>query len=405
MKPSSTLKAFLSGVLVTLFVVGAGFVVKTYCMSDFEKPDIDLVYYVNDVLKNYYVSKNVEESALVYGAIRGMLESLEDPYTRFMEPKSFQDMQIRLDGEFYGIGINIGLRDKQLTVISPIPGTPAAKAGLRPMDRIVSIDGALTGTMSLNEAVSLIRGPRGQTVVLGILPPDSTATRSVNITREKIHVSVIEKQEVFPVTGSKVGYVRFNTFESKSASSELAASLRQMNKQKVDAFVLDLRGNGGGLLENAVSVASFFLPGGNVVQTVNREGIRSTKPASGDVIFEKPMVVLIDQGSASASEIVAGALKDNQRATIVGQHSFGKATVQSVLPLRDGSAVLFTVAKYLTPNGTDISKSGITVNVEAAISTDDMRELYMPEKYTYARDPQLQKALQVAVSQLGKKGS
>ena len=357
--------------------------------------DLSMVTYIKDIIHTDYVEKDVDNQQLIYGAIHGMLAALDDPYTRFMEPKNYKEMKVRLAGEFSGIGIYIGLRDDQLTVISPIFGTPAYQAGLKAMDKILTIDGEETKGLGLSEAVSKIRGPKGEAVKLGILSLDDADSRIVSIVRDKIKISPIEKSEVF---NDRIGYIKLSTFENENATSEFRTELEKLESKRIDSLVLDLRDNGGGLLSNAIDIASLIMSDGDVVHTINREGAKQTRSVSRRAVFSKPIAVLINQGSASASEILAGAIKDNNRGIIVGYDSFGKASVQNVLPLKDGSAVLYTVAKYLTPNGVDITKMGITPNVKVKVSTENLKLYYDPASYTYQSDEQLQKAISILSS-------
>ena len=315
---------------------------------------------VLDIVKNDYVEKNTDDKKLVYGAIKGLLESLDDPYTRFMEPTSYKEMKTRLNGSYSGIGIYIGLKNKKLMVISPIPETPAAKVGLKAMDQIVSIEGKSTKEMGLEEAVSMIRGPRGSAVKVGILRGSEKKPKEYKIVRDKITIKSVEKKFL----SGNIGYIKLNTFENLNASNEMEKALNLMSSKNMAGLILDLRGNGGGLLSNAVEISSMFLAKDlDIVSTVDREGQKETITSSGELLWQKPLVVLIDQGSASASEILAGAIKDNKVGTIVGYHSFGKASVQNIRQLQDGSALLVTIAKYHTPSGEDISKKGIKPDI------------------------------------------
>jgi len=379
-------------------LLGTGLLLKAqYFVSDFR-----LLSKVKAHLKYDYVSKDLDETKLEYGAIRGMLESLDDPYTRFIEPKNYKEMSVRMRGQFFGIGIHIGIRDKHLTVISPIVGTPADKAGLKSLDWISTIDGESTKGMSLTEAVNKIRGDKGTLVVLGIRRKGIDDVLDVAIKRGKIDLKAVDKVEVFD---DGIGYIRLTTFESQNATAEVVSAIRKLKQQEISGLVLDLRYNGGGLLRNAINIASLFVASGDVVHTVNREGKRRTEHVSGLPIYaEDPLVVMLNEGSASASEIVAGSIKDNNRGLIMGRNSFGKASVQKVLTLDDGSAVLYTVAKYLTPKETDISKTGIIVDVESIIPTASIEAARKPGYvYSFEQDTQLQEALDLVRKKLADK--
>jgi carboxyl-terminal processing protease len=344
-----------------------------------------------EVVQSEYLEKDVSPSKLIYGSIKGMLESLDDPYTRFMEPSAFKEMNIRMSGSYSGIGIYIGVREKQIVVVSPISDTPAAKAGLKSLDKVLSIDGKITKDMALDEAVGLIRGHSGTTVKLNILRTGWKEPKEFPIVREKIVIKSVESKSM----DKGIYYIKLNTFENQNAPQEMRKAINQAKASKAKGIILDLRNNGGGLLRIAIDVGSMFIEDGVIVYTVDREGRRETLSSSGDIIWDRPLVVLVNEASASASEILAGALQDNKAATLVGTHTFGKACVQNVRELDDGSAILITVAKYYTPNGRDITKTGIQpdVSIEAlAIPTEEAEtEITIPEE----EDVQLKKAIEV----------
>ncbi len=349
---------------------------------------LEVFLQVLSLVKGQYVDKNVDNTKLVYGSIRGLLDSLEDPYTRFLDPEGYSEMKVRLRGNYSGIGIYIGIKDKQLTVISPIPGTPAAKAGLKSKDKILEIDEKITKDMALEQAVSMIRGKRGTKVKLTVMRNGFKEPKDFIVSREKIEIKSTE----FKMLEGNVAYVKLNTFEKQSSSAEFKAELLKARGKRARGLIVDLRGNGGGLLDSAIQIGSMFIKSGIIVQTVDRDGQKDIKYSTGNVLWEMPVVVLVNEASASASEILAGALQDNKIATIVGTRSFGKASVQSVRVLQDDSAVLITIAKYLTPNGTDISKKGIhpdiTVNLPTAEAEAEKLE-------ADGRDIQLEKAQEV----------
>lgn len=321
-----------------------------------------------DLLKKSYGGE--EES---YEAIRGMLESLDDPYTRFLDPKEFKEMRIDTSGELMGVGIQISLdKDtKELIVVSPIEGTPASRAGVQSKDVIVSIDGTSTKGMTTEDAVKLIRGPEGTEVILGLRRKGDVL--NVPLTRARIEINAVKKALNTSPDGSKIGYIRLKQFNA-NASREMRDAIQDLEDQGAVGYVLDLRSNPGGLLEASVDIARQWLNEGIIVSTRTREGIRDVRRATGSAITEKPMVVLINQGSASASEIVSGALQENDRAQLIGMTTFGKGLVQAVRGLSDGSGMTVTIAKYLTPNGTDIHKNGIKPDIEADIPEKEIEE-------------------------------
>ncbi len=375
--------------------------ISVCCAATFGAKDFNLLKYVNFYITNDYVDSKVDHKKLEYGAIKGYLSALGDPYTRFLEPKNYKEMQVRMQCEFSGIGIHIGMRKDVLTVISPIKGTPADKAGLQSLDMIISIDGEDVPGISLNEAVSKIRGPRGTTVTLGIRRKGVKEVIEVPIVRDNIKLRAVDKVDVLPrklgdvETPYDIGYVRLTTFESHKATKEIISGIKELEDQDIKGLILDLRYNGGGLLSNAISIASLFIEKGDVVHTIDRDGKKKTESVLGGVIYpDKPLIVMINEGSASASEILAGAIKDNKRGLVVGKDSFGKASVQKILKLQDGAAVLYTIAKYFTPKMTDITKKGISVDIELAIPTENMT-LYKSKDfvYQYETDYQLERAV------------
>ena len=325
-------------------------------------------------LRSDLLKKSYADSDASYEAIRGMLSSLNDPYTRFLDPKEFKEMQIDTTGELMGVGIQLGLdkETKELVVISPIDGTPASRAGVQSKDVIVSIDGASTEGMSTSDAVKLIRGPEGSEVVLGLRRDGKVL--NVSLTRARIELNAVKSSLNTAQDGSKVGYIRLKTFNA-NASREMREAIRELEDQQADGYVLDLRSNPGGLLEASVDIARQWLNEGTIVSTRTREGIRDVRRATGSALTDKPVVVLINEGSASASEILSGALQENGRAELVGMKTFGKGLVQAVRGLADGSGMTVTIAKYLTPRGTDIHQNGIKPDLEADLTEKEIKGL------------------------------
>ena len=330
-----------------------------------------------------------------YKAIREMLGKLEDPYTRFMNPEEFQNMRIDTSGELTGVGIQISKDEEtdRLVVISPIEDTPAADAGILAQDLIIKIDGTDTKGMDVNDAVKLIRGERGSQVTLTISRNGEES--DYNITRERIEIHPV-RASIRDTELGKIGYIRLTTF-NEHAAKDMQTAIKQHEQAGVAGYVLDLRSNPGGLLYSSINIARMWLDEGVIVSTVNRKGISDRESAKNKALTDKPLVVLVDGGSASASEILSGALKDNKRATLLGTKTFGKGLVQSVRPLGDGSGLAVTIAKYLTPNGTDINKEGIPPDVVLELDEAQLQELYGGDrsKLGTVEDPQFSKALDI----------
>ena len=318
-------------------------------------------------LRKEVLSKTYSDSNEAYDAIRDMLSNLDDSYTRFLEPKEFNQMRIDTSGELTGVGIQI-VKDKEsddLIIISPIEGTPAFDAGIKARDKILSIDDISTEGMNIEEAVKLIRGQRGTKVKLEILRGSNSFFKILS--REKIEIKSVSSKVNQTKNGLSIGYVRIKQFNA-NASKETRDAIKDLETKKVAGYVLDLRSNPGGLLESSIDISRHFINKGVIVSTVSKDGLKETKKGNGQALTKKPLVVLVNEGSASASEIVSGAIKDNKRGKLVGKKTFGKGLVQSMRTLVDGSGLTVTVAKYLTPNGTDINKSGIIPDIEVKMN-------------------------------------
>ena len=337
-------------------------------------------------LRSKLLKKSFAGNAESYEAIRGMLASLNDPYTRFLDPKQFKEMRIDTSGELMGVGIQLSLdtKTKELVVVSPIEGTPASRAGVLSKDVIVSIDGNSTKGMSTEDAVKLIRGPEGSDVVLGLRRGDQVL--DVPLTRARIEINAVTYRLNKTQDQRKIGYIRLKQFNA-NAAKEMRQAAKSLEEQGAEGYVLDLRGNPGGLLEASIDIARQWLNEGIIVSTRTREGIRDVRRATGSAITDKPLVVLIDQGSASASEILSGSLQDNSRAELVGQKTFGKGLVQAVRGLSDGSGLTVTIAKYLTPKGTDIHKNGIEPDVTSVMTEEQLKNFTL-EKLGSTQDSQ-----------------
>ncbi len=318
-------------------------------------------------LRKEVLSKTYSDSNEAYDAIRDMLSNLDDSYTRFLEPKEFNQMRIDTSGELTGVGIQI-VKDKEsddLIIISPIEGTPAFDAGIKARDKILSIDDISTQGMNIEDAVKLIRGQRGTKVKLEILRGSQSFFKTLS--REKIEIKSVSSKVNQTKNGLSIGYVRIKQFNA-NASKETRDAIKDLETKKVAGYILDLRSNPGGLLESSIDISRHFINKGVIVSTVSKDGLKETKKGNGQALTKKPLVVLVNEGSASASEIVSGAIKDNKRGKLVGKKTFGKGLVQSMRTLVDGSGLTVTVAKYLTPNGTDINKSGIIPDIEVRMN-------------------------------------
>lgn len=319
-----------------------------------------------------------------YVAINTMVASLNDPYTKFLDPKEFADETSSIKGSLKGIGIQIGVKDGKLMVIAPIEDTPAERAGLQADDEILEIDGVSTKGITVDKAADKIRGKEGTQVTLLVKRKD-VAPKTYTITRAEIEIkSISQKLPTDMTIPNDFCYIRLSSFISRNAATEFANILNTNRNKK--GFIIDLRSNPGGLLTNAIYISDMFLDGGTIVSTVDRDGYKETQRASAGVYTKKPVVVLINKGSASASEIFSGAMKDNHRAVIIGEQSFGKGLVQEINKLPYESGINITIQKYLTPNGTDINKKGITPDIVVKLTEDDVKN---------KNDLQLKKAVEV----------
>ena len=341
------------------------------------------------------LKRNYSNRQEAYVAIRSTLKKLGDPYTRFMDPSQFQSLNNQTSGEMSGVGIRMEANPltRQLVVAEALENSPAAKAGIKTGDVVVAIDGKSTANMTLESAIGLIRGEIGKSITLkvargGMKPFD------IALTRAQIEVSSVfstVKQE----GKLKVGYIRLAEFSSHS-STQMEKAIKELNRQQVNAYVLDMRGNPGGLLQASVEIARMWMDNGTIVKTIDRKGGNEDFRAIQGALTQLPMAVLVDGNSASASEILAGALKDNGRAQVVGSQTFGKALVQSVHSLSDGSGMAVTVAHYYTPNGTDIGHKGVTPDVKVDLGLLEQKNLAeSPDLLGSAQDSQYRQAIAV----------
>lgn len=344
-------------------------------------------------IRQSLLNKNYTSREQAYSALRTALEKLEDPYTRFMDPKQYEALSSQTAGELSGVGIRLELNEqtKILTVVEPIENSPALKAGIQAGDRIIAIDGKQTKGMTVEDASNLIRGDVGTKVTLHIERSGQNKL-TVPITRARIELPTV--RYTLNQTGkNRIGYIRLNEFSSHAAE-QMRRAIQDLSAQKVDGFVLDLRSNPGGLLQASIDISRMWMSQGSIVKTVDRRGNDEQITANQTALTKLPMVVLVDGNSASSSEILTGALKDNGRAVVVGSQTFGKALVQSVHSLSDGSGLAVTIAHYYTPNGTDISHKGITPDVKFDLTDEQRQKLVSnPKMIGTNDDPQYVRAV------------
>ena len=330
---------------------------------------IDLFGEVLEKINEEYVDE-VDQSKNMDAAINGLLQSL-DPYSAYMTPESFEGMQTETSGKFGGLGIEVGMEAGVVKVISPIDNTPASKAGLKAGDYIVKINKVQVQGKSLMEAVDLMRGPVGSSIEITVRRRGVKKALIFNITREIIQVQSVKSELI----DNNIGYIRLTSFNENS-SKQIKEKINKLNKNKdLKGYILDLRNNPGGLLSQAIKISDFFLENGEIVSTRSRQASENRKwfAKKGDLTNGKTLIILINYGSASASEIVAGALKDHKRAIILGENSYGKGSVQSIIPLKNRGAIRLTIAKYYLPSGKSISEVGVTPDIEVAEGSDDFK--------------------------------
>lgn len=363
-------KIIIATFLVSLLFVSSPNYVKSKNTNElYEK--IDLFSEVLQTIKQEYVDE-VDQAEVMDSAINGVLQSL-DPYSAYMSPKSFEGMQTDTKGEFGGLGIEIGMESGVVKVISPIDDTPAAKAGIKAGDYIVRINNEQVQGKTLTEAVELMRGPVGSEITLTVRRRNERKALEFKIKRAIIEVRSVEAKILG--TKNEVGYLRLKSFNENS-DEQLLKHIKKFEKDnKLNGYILDLRNNPGGLLTQAISITDFFLEDGEIVSTKGRR-INETRrffSKKGDEIHGKPLIVIINNGSASASEIVSGALKDHKRATILGEHSYGKGSVQSIIPLKNGGGIRLTISKYYLPSGKSISDVGVMPDIFVEETGDNFR--------------------------------
>jgi carboxyl-terminal processing protease len=347
----------IAGTLVLLVFTGGVQRGITAVEDTYEK--LKVFTEILSLVQSNYV-EDVNSKDLIYGAVKGMLDTL-DPHSAFMTPEAFKEMQVETQGSFGGLGIEITVKDRMLTVVAPIDGTPAERAGILPGDRIVKIEGQATKDMTLMDAVRMLRGPKGSKVTISILREGPSEPVDITLVREVIEVHSVRSKDL----GDGIYYARITSFQEKT-SKDLEKALEQAQKAGDAALILDLRNDPGGLLNQAVAVSDMFLDKGQLIVytqgRIKNQDLRFTAEHSNG-LPKWPMVVLVNGGSASASEIVAGALQDWKRAVLIGTKTFGKGSVQTVIPLSDGSGLRLTTAKYFTPRGRSIHGIGITPDI------------------------------------------
>ena len=330
---------------------------------------IDLFGEVLEKINKEYVDE-INQSESMDSAINGLLQSL-DPYSSYMSPEIFEEMQTETSGEFGGLGIEVSMEAGVVKVITPIDDTPASKAGIKAGDYIVKINDIQVQGKSLSEAVDLMRGPVGSGIELTIRRRGAKKALTFNVVREVIEVQSVKSE----LLDNNIGYLRLTSFNDNS-SQQIKKQIKKLKKNKnLKSYILDLRNNPGGLLSQAIKISDFFLENGEIVSTKSRKKSENRKwfARKGDILDGKTLLVLINYGSASASEIVAGALKDHKRAILVGENSYGKGSVQSIIPLKNNGAIRLTVAKYYLPSGKSISEVGVRPDIEVNEEGDDFR--------------------------------
>ena len=372
-------------ILVTALVISA---CGVFSSDDDSSHDLAKVLEAYEKLQENYVDRELlDPEVLSEAAIRGMLSALDDPFTTYFDPRGFEAAVGDIQGEFTGIGAEVTVRDDKPTVVAPIPGTPAEAAGLRAGDVFVEVDGRSLEGLSLDDVIFLIRGPKGEPVILKIFRASTDETFDVTIIRDTIRTVTVRTERL----DNGIVRVRISQFAGRTGE-ELEAALKELNEEGVRAIVLDLRNNPGGLLDVVVDVASEFLEGGLILYEIDGLGERRDWEArSGGQNIDTPMVVLVNGGSASGSEVVAGAMQARGRATVIGTQTFGKGVVNLPIPLKDGSGIYVTIARWFTPTGDQIGDIGITPDIIFEQSEDAV---------TAGQDPQLEKAIEVVEAEI-----
>jgi len=373
-------------------LVKPGDLIKNIDNNQPGKVDFDIFWKTWSSLEKKYIDQgDLNSQDMIYGAVKGMVDAIGDPYTSYMNPKESKAFSSDMEGSFEGIGAELGMKEGGLVVIAPISEMPAEKAGLRSGDRIIKINQEMTSDISIDEAVSKIRGPKGTGIVLTVISQNAEESKEIKITRDTIDLKSVNYEQKW----GNIAYIQITSF-SEDTANEFNKEITKVIADNNKGIVLDLRNNPGGFLNVAIKIASRFVPSDSVVVQEERQDgtIQKFESLGGNVFSEIPVVVLINEGSASASEILAGALRDINGSKLVGQKSFGKGSVQEFQEFQDGSSLKVTIAKWLTPNGTSINKTGLEADIEVKLSDYDIETKF---------DSQLNKALNEMSAQIKSK--
>ena len=384
--------------IIGIVLIGASFILGFYFHELMFQQYYKIAYSVDNidfslvkkawdqVTLNYVDQDKIDKEKMTYGAVSGMVKAIGDPYTEFFDPEESKKLQEDLAGSFEGIGLQLGVKKDQITAISPIKGTPAEKAGLKPGDIILAVDKKPTADVSVDEVVNMIRGPKGTKVILTIAREGMDGTKDIEITRDIIKVPSMDWEIIKTANGGKIAHLTLFEFSDTVYQDFKQAAFDILNSG-ASGIILDMRNNPGGLVNQATDIAGWFLNRGDLILSEqDKNGEKIEFKSNGPSNFASvPLVVLINEGSASASEILAGALKDDRKALMIGQTSFGKGTVQKIVDFEDGSSLKVTIAKWYTPSGVRIQDTGIKPDIEVKMTADD---------YSNGKDPQLDRALQ-----------
>lgn len=395
-------------VLITILAISIFIITKIWAAREIVYEDIKTFLEVLFYVKNAFIEKNIDYNKLQYEAIKGLIKGLDDPYSRFLDPKAFRTFNENIKGTFYGVGMKLEQKDDKILVVTPLEGTPAYKAGIKPGDQIIAVDDQSVEGKTIDEVVSMIRGELGKKVKIKIYRETEKKTYEFELVRVKIEAPIVEDK----ILKDNIGYIRFYEF-TQNSPEKLMASIEKMKKNNVSGLILDLRNNPGGDLRSVIEISSFFISNRAQVQTVIRDknnkiidsflsrGVivfredrdmnKRRESATGNVIWDKPLVVLINRYSASASEIFCGAIKDYKRGVLVGEKTFGKGVVQSIFSLSDGSALIMTTERYLLPSGRSIHNDGVVPDYLVEMA---------PENVGKEKDIQLDKAIEVLKLQI-----